>query len=373
MAVAKRDYYEVLGVAKGAGADEIKQAFRRLALKHHPDRNPDNKKESEERFKEISEAYEVLSDAQKRAAYDQYGHHGVEGAFRHGNFRFEEDFTHFQDLNDIFGGGGLEELFSSLGLGELFGGGRVGGRGGARAGADLQVLLELDLAEVASGVQKVIQVERREPCGSCKGKGSKNGTAHSTCPDCRGQGRVRIQQAFLVMETPCRKCGGRGGVIRDPCPDCRGAGVVPARRSITVKVPPGVEHGMRLRVPGEGEAGAGGARGDLYVLLRVRPHPFFQREGEDLHCEAPVAMAKAALGCEIKVQTLDGSVTVKVPAGTQPGQVFRVRGKGLPSVHGRGRGDQLVRVAVQVPSRLSAAERKQLEEFDRLSDKGASP
>ncbi|MBI3323391.1 MAG: molecular chaperone DnaJ [Candidatus Omnitrophica bacterium] len=372
MPVAKRDYYEVLGVQRAASADEIKQAFRRLAMKHHPDRNPDKKKEAEERFKEISEAYEVLSDPQKRAAYDQYGHSGVEGAFRHGNFSWE-DFTHFQDLNDIFGGGGLEELFASLGLGELFGrrGGRDGSRG--RRGVDLEYLLDLQLEEAAAGAERKIEIERRETCGSCRGRGSRGGTAHETCRECRGQGQVRVSQGFFTMVTTCRRCGGRGEVIRDPCPSCRGSGVVPARRSLSVRVPAGVESGMRLKLSGEGEPGAAGARGDLYVLIRIRPHPFFRREGEDLYCEVPVTMTQVALGAEVKVPTLGGTISVKIPPGTQPGQLLRVRGKGLPSVHGGRRGDQIIRVAVKIPSRLSPAQRKQLEEFDRLSDKGFFP
>ena len=373
MPVAKRDYYEVLGIERGASADDIKQAFRRLAMKHHPDRNPDNKKEAEERFKEISEAYEVLSDPQKRAAYDQYGHHGVEGAFRHGSFHFEEDFTHFQDLNDLFGGGGLEELFASLGLGGMFGG--RGGQEGPRSrrGADLEYAMDLELEAAASGVERKIEIERREPCGSCRGSGGKNGTAPVSCPDCQGRGQVRISQGIFIMATTCRRCGGRGQVVRDPCPSCRGNGTVPGRRTLTVKVPAGMESGMRLKLSGEGEAGGTGPRGDLYVLVRVRPHPFFHREGEDLHCEVPVTMTQAALGAEVHVPALGGAVSVKIPPGTQPGQLLRVRGKGMPSLRGGRRGDQIIRVAVKIPARLSPAQRKQLEEFDRLSDKGVFP
>jgi len=368
MPVAKRDYYEVLGVAKGASADEIKQAFRRLALRHHPDRNPSNKKEAEEKFKEISEAYEILSDPQKRSAYDQYGHSGTEGAFRHGNFRWE-DFTHFQDLNDVFGGGGLEELFSSLGLGGLFGEGSGGRRaGGGRGGSDLEYLLELELGDVATGKEIPISFHRREECTACRGQGNKGGAARATCPDCQGRGQVRFSQGFLTMATTCRRCGGEGAIVKDPCPACRGEGRVRSERKLSVKIPAGVESGMRLKLSGEGEAGdRGGQRGDLYVLIRVHEHSLFQRHGADLACEVPVGMAQAALGCELKVPTLSDAVTMKIPAGTQPGQLFRLRGKGLPGLRG-GRGDLLVQVKVEIPSRLSAEQKRLLEQFQQHGD-----
>lgn len=369
MPVAKRDYYEVLGIGKSASADEIKQAFRRLAMKHHPDRNPSSKKEAEERFKEISEAYEVLSDAQKRAAYDQYGHQGVEGAFRHGNFTWE-DFHHFEDISDIFGG--LGDLFSSLGLGEVFRS-QTRTRGAGRSGADLEYLLEVDLADVLNGKEHPLTFQRRELCDSCRGSGSK-GTGRVSCPECEGHGQVRVSQGFFMMASTCRRCRGEGTIVKDPCPACRGEGRRMAQRHLTVKVPAGVESGMRLKLGHEGEAGIrGGERGDLYVLIQVKPHPFFVRQGEHLACEMPVNMVQAALGSEVKVPTLTGTVTMKIPPGTQPGELFRLRGKGLPSLRGGGKGDQLVRVMVEIPAHLSQHQRRALEDFWKLSDNGVFP
>ena len=373
MAVAKRDYYEVLGVERGASAEAIKQAFRRLAMKHHPDRNPSNKKEAEERFKEISEAYEVLSDSQKRSTYDQFGHQGLEGAFRHGNFTWE-DFTHFEDVSDIFGD--LGNIFSSLGLGDVFRTshrGRRGSRAG-QGGADLEYLLEVDLKEVLTGKEESVSFRRRESCEACRGQGTKGGNPRATCPECQGHGQVRFSQGFFTMATTCRRCAGEGTVVKEVCPNCRGEGLVQADRRLTVKVPPGIESGMRLKLSGEGEAGArGGGRGDLYVLIQVKPHPFFHREGKDLLCEIPVRMTQAALGCELKVPSLSGGATMKVPPGTQPGEVFRMRGRGLPSLRGGDRGDQLVRIVVEIPSRLSAQQRSLLEQFGTISDNGVFP
>ena len=376
MPVAKRDYYEVLGVQKSASADEIKQAFRRLALKHHPDRNPTNKDEARERFKEISEAYEVLSDPQKQAAYDQYGHHGVEGAFRHGNFNWE-DFTHFQDVSDIFGEG-LEDVFASFGLGDIFGGrsrsGRRNSRGGGQAGADLEYPLEIELVDVLTGKEYGISFHRKEICEVCRGSGAKSGSSATTCPDCQGSGQVRISQGFFTMATTCRCCRGEGIIVKEPCPSCRGEGRVRTERKLTVKIPAGVDSGMRLKLADEGEAGVrGGPRGDLYVFIRVKPHPFFHREENNLLCEVPISMVQAALGAELKIPTLGEVVTMKIPAGTQPGQLFRLRGKGLPALHGGGRGDQIVRVSVEIPSRLSQSQKRLLEEFGKQSDNGVFP
>ena len=376
MPVAKRDYYEVLGIQRSASADEVKQAFRRLAMKHHPDRNQENKKEAEEKFKEISEAYEVLGDPQKKAAYDQYGHSGVEGAFRHGNFSWE-DFTHFQDINDLFGGSGLEDLFASFGFGNLFGtrsqGSRRGPRGG-QPGADLEYLLEIELSDVLTGKEYPISFHRREICEGCKGQGSKAGTSPIACPECQGHGQVRYSQGFFTMATTCGRCHGEGSIIKDLCPSCRGEGRVGAERRLTVKVPPGVDTGMRLKLANEGEAGMrGGPRGDLYVLIQTKPHSLFQRQDSNIACDVPINMVQAALGCELKVPTLSGMVTMKIPAGTQPGQIFRLRGKGLPPVQGGGRGDQLVRISVEIPSRLTSAQRRLLEEFGQQSDNGVFP
>ncbi|MBI3333823.1 MAG: molecular chaperone DnaJ, partial [Candidatus Omnitrophica bacterium] len=356
MPVAKRDYYEVLGVERSASVEEVKKAFRRLALKYHPDRNPTGKDEARERFKEISEAYEVLSDPAKRSTYDQYGHGGLEGAFRHGNFSWD-DFTHFQDLGDLFGGG-LEDLLASFGLGGVFG---TAGRGRGtrerhRAGADLEYLMEIDLSDVAAGKEEKVTFQRHEICEACRGEGTKGGTARATCPDCGGHGQVRFTQGFFTMASTCRRCMGEGTIIREACPACRGKGRILAERSLTVKIPAGVDSGMRLKLTGEGEAGGrGGHRGDLYVLIQVRPHPFFQRHESDILCEVPISMVQAALGCEVTVPALTGNVTMKIPPGSQPGALFRLRGKGLPSLRGQGRGDQLVRISVEVPSRLSSA------------------
>ena len=370
MPVAKRDYYEVLGVSRGASADEVKQAFRRLALKYHPDRNSSNKQEAEERFKEISEAYEVLGDAQKRTTYDQYGHEGLSGAFRHGNFSWE-DFSHFEDLSDLFGGS-LEDLFSSFGLGGLFGlRGRGGGRGTGRDGADLEYVLDLELKDVLQGSEHGIQFRRRELCRECGGRGTRRADGRQPCPDCQGTGQRRFTQGFFTMATPCSRCQGEGEILKDACPSCRGEGLASAERKLTVKVPAGVDSGMRLKLSGEGEAGLrGSARGDLYVLIRVKRHEFLRRDGNDLTCEMPIRMTQAALGCEVEVPTLTGPVSMKIPAGTQPGQLFRLRGRGVPSLRGGGRGDLLVRLQVEIPARLSPAERKRLEEFDHLGDKG---
>ncbi len=374
MPVAKRDYYEVLGLQRGASADEIKQAFRRLAMKHHPDRHAAaNKKEAEEKFKEISEAYEVLSDPKKRAAYDQYGHSGVEGAFRHGNFSWE-DFTHYQDVSDIFGGSGLEDLFASFGLGDIFRaqGGRSSRGGSGQAGADLETAGEIELADVATGTELPLNFRRRETCSVCQGSGAKPGTKRETCPDCQGRGQVRVSQGFFVMATTCGRCGGRGSTIKEKCAACRGEGRLAAQRNLTVKIPAGIDDGMRLKLHGEGEAGTGGGpRGDLYVQVHVKPNPFFQRREADLLCEVPVEMVQASLGAELTVPTLNGTVTMKIPAGTQPGEVFRLRGKGLPALRGGHRGDQLVRVSVKIPTRLSPDQRRLLEQFKQFGDNGS--
>ena len=372
MPVAKRDYYEVLGISKGASADEIKQGFRRLAMKHHPDRNPDNKKEAEEKFKELSEAYEVLSDLKKKAAYDQYGHAGMEGAFGHaGGFKWE-DFTHQEDLSDIFGN--IEELFGSFGLGGVFGG--RSGRGRASGdGADMETLVEIELPDVLTGKEIPLSFRRGEPCSACKGEGAKPGTKRENCPDCGGRGQVRMSQGFFVVNTICGRCRGQGTFIKEKCPSCRGEGRVSGERKLTVKIPPGVATGMRLKLNGEGEAGArGGSRGDLYVMIQVKPHPFFHRDGQNLICEVPVSMTQAALGCELKVPTLEGSATVKVPAGTQHGETLRLRGMGLPSLSSNSqRADQLVHVLVEIPAKLSSQQRRLLEEFNQISDNASFP
>ncbi|MBI4313488.1 MAG: molecular chaperone DnaJ [Candidatus Omnitrophica bacterium] len=359
----KRDYYEVLGVPRSATADEIKKAYRTLALKHHPDRNPDNRKEAEEKFKELSEAYEVLEDPQKRAAYDQHGHEGVSGAFREGSFTWN-DFTHYQDISDLFGG--LEDIFG-VNLGGAFGGGRSRAQA-AHAGSDLEYRVRITLKEVLTGTERPLEFLRMETCDVCRGEGAKPGSKRQTCPQCQGQGQVRISQGFFTMASTCPKCRGEGSMVTQPCPNCRGGGRVQQKKTVHLKIPPGIEDGMRLRLQGEGEGGVrGGSRGDLFVSVSVQPHEYFQRHGADLFGDAPVTFQKVALGGEIEVPTLEGRVMIKIPPGTQTGKVFRLRGKGLPALRSGGLGDQMVRVVVETPAHLTPAGRRILEQFDRES------
>ncbi|UCB56896.1 MAG: molecular chaperone DnaJ [Candidatus Omnitrophota bacterium] len=370
--MSKRDYYEILGLSKGASADEIKRAYRRLALKHHPDKNPENHKEAEEKFKEICEAYEVLSDEQKKRTYDQFGHEGLRGAFKGGGFDWS-DFTHYSDLEDIFGN--FSDIFSSFGVdlgGFGFGGGRRGG--GVRRGSHLGVELELSLREAAQGVEKVVRLMRRESCPTCKGEGAKPGTKRITCPECRGAGQIRTTGGFFTIARTCARCGGEGKVIQTPCSNCRGKGLVRAERKIHVKVPAGADTGLRLRISGEGEgAPRGGRSGDLYVDISVEPDEMFERHGRDLVCAVPITFAQAALGAEIEVPTLNGKINMKVPAGTQSGKFFRIRGKGMPDVHGGGRGDELVKVVVETPTGLNARQRDLLKEFAKEGGEKVNP
>ena len=354
MPVTKRDYYEILGVGKGASVDEIKRAYRQLALKHHPDRvsTEHQKKEAEERFKEISEAYAVLSDPQKRSAYDQYGHAGFDRRYSTEDIFRGADFSSiFEDLG--FGGSIFEDL-----LGGLFGGG--GGRSRRSRGADLEYELELSFEDAAKGVTKTITVPRREPCADCRGEGG----TRATCSSCNGTGQLRQSSGFMILARTCGRCGGEGSVITKPCAHCRGQSRVAVERKIQVKVPGGIEHGMRLRVGGEGEAGTRG-RGDLYVFVAVRPHPLFQRDGAHLLLDYPVSIAQAALGTDVEVPTLNGRVSMKVPAGTQSGTCFRVRGKGLPDLHDGRHGDLMVRVLVETPTNLTSRQRQLLEELGK--------
>jgi molecular chaperone DnaJ len=347
--VSKRDYYEVLGVERSATEQVIKSAYRKLALKHHPDRNPDSK-EAEERFKEAAEAYAVLADPAKRQAYDRFGHAGVSGAGA-GGF----DPNVFTGFEDIFGG--LGDVF---GFGDIFG----GRRGGPRRGADLRYDLELSFEEAASGTETTIQIPRQEACETCAGSGAAPGTTRVTCQKCQGRGQVRFQQGFFTVARTCGHCRGEGSLISKPCADCRGAGRVQKTRKLTVRIPAGISTGQRLRLTSEGEAGGPGApAGDLYVVLHVQEHAFFQREGADLHCEIELGYPLLALGGAMQVPTLDGTAPVDVPAGTQTGTVFRLRGKGLPDLAGRGHGDILVTVRAAVPSKLSKEQRRLLEAF----------
>ncbi|MEL7558483.1 molecular chaperone DnaJ [Stutzerimonas chloritidismutans] len=359
--MAKRDYYEVLGVERGASEAELKKAYRRLAMKHHPDRNPGDKA-AEDAFKEANEAYEVLSDASKRQAYDQYGHAGVDpqmgagAGAAYGNANF----------SDIFG-----DVFS-----DFFAGGRGSSRGGAQRGSDLRYTLELDLEEAVRGTTVTIRVPTLAECKTCDGSGAKKGTSPVTCTTCGGIGQVRMQQGFFSVQQTCPRCHGSGKMISDPCGSCHGQGRVEEQKTLSVKVPPGVDTGDRIRLTGEGEAGAqGGPAGDLYVVVNVREHPIFQRDGKHLFCEVPISFADAALGGELEVPTLDGRVKLKIPEGTQTGKQFRLRGKGVAPVRGGAAGDLLCRVAVETPVNLGKRQREILDEFRKTlqSDSSHSP
>lgn len=362
----KRDYYEILGVGRSANAEEIKKAYRKLAMQYHPDRNPDNKNEAEAKFKEVSEAYEILSDPEKRQRYDQFGHEGLRSAFGPGGFDFSRDFTHFNDLQDILGsmfgeGGGIFE--------EFFGGGRRrGSRGGSQAGADLRFDLEIDFEEAAFGSQREITLPINEQCETCKGTGAKPGTSEQTCKQCGGHGMVVSTNGFFQVRQTCPVCGGAGRVIANPCHACQGQGRVKGRKRLTLKIPAGVETGSRLRLAGKGEGGLRGApAGDLYVILHVREHELFRRQDEDLFCELPVPFDIAALGGDIEVPTIEGYARLRIEAGTETGRIYRLRGKGMPHLEGYGKGDLHVRVVVEVPARLNSRQKKALAEFQAAS------
>ncbi len=371
-ASTKRDYYEILGVKKNASLDEIKKAYRELALRYHPDRVPqEQKKEAEEKFKEISEAYAVLSDAQKRALYDQYGHSGIDQKYAYEDIFKGADFNSvFRDLGDFgLGGGVFDEIFSDLGF-DIFGArGRRGSR--QRRGRDLEISISITLEEAASGTEKTITVPRYETCPTCGGSGAKPGSKKSTCPQCRGQGRVVTSNGLFQIAQTCSRCGGEGSAVQSPCPDCRGEGRTKVTRKIKVKIPAGVDAGSHLRVRGEGESGTAG-RGDLYVIIEVHPHNIFERHNNDILTGITISLTKAILGAEIEVPTLNGQVMMKVPAGTQSGRIFRLKEKGIPDLHGRGSGDELVRVNVEIPTRLSSEQRKLIEEFAKVSGEDAN-
>ncbi|MCX7927129.1 MAG: molecular chaperone DnaJ [Candidatus Omnitrophica bacterium] len=364
---AKRDYYEILGVSKNATVEEIKKAYRNLALKYHPDRVPaEQKKEAEEKFKEISEAYAVLSDPQKRQLYDQYGHAGIDQKYAYEDIFRGADFSSvFQDLGG-FSGSIFEDLFADLGF-DIFGGSSRSRASRARTrGRDLEITTQITLEEAAKGTEKTITVPRYEICSTCSGSGAKPGSKRVNCPQCKGQGRIVVSSGFFQLAQTCPNCRGEGQLIQTPCSVCHGQGRVRQEHRLKVKIPPGVDTGSNLRVRGEGEAGTAG-RGDLYVVIEVQPHPVFQRHGNDLLVEQTISLSKAVLGGEIHVPTMTGSVTMKIPAGTQSGKVFRLRGKGIPDVHGRGVGDQLVKINVEIPTRLSPEQRRLMEEFARVS------
>jgi molecular chaperone DnaJ len=350
--VTKLDFYEVLGVSRDASDAELKTSYRKLAMQYHPDRNPNNP-EAEEQFKACSEAYAVLSDPEKRAAYDRFGH----AAFQNGGGAAGNPFqgAGFQgDLGDIFG-----DIF-----GEMFGGG--GGRRASRVqrGRDLRYDLTLEFEEAVAGVEKEITIRRLEPCEDCRGTGSANGKAPATCTQCGGRGQVRFQQGFFSVAKTCSRCGGTGSIITEPCPGCRGEGLQPKRHTILVKVPAGVEQDTRIRYQGEGEAGRfGGPAGDLYVILTVKAHKFFERDGDDLHCVMPISFPQAALGTELQIETLDGPATIKIPEGTQNGRQFRLRSKGVPHLNEHGKGDLVVEIRVATPSKLNKQQKELLRQL----------
>jgi molecular chaperone DnaJ len=368
----QRDYYEILGISKSATIDEIKKAYRTLAMKYHPDRvEAAQKKEAEEKFKEISEAYAVLSDENKRQLYDQYGHAGIDQRYSTEDIFRGADFSSI--FEEVFGGrggagvhfGGAEgSIFDELFGSDIFGGGSRRGRR-SRQGRDLQIELEITLEEAVFGTEKTFQISRYEFCPTCKGTGAKPGSKKVTCSYCHGTGQVTVSQGFFHLTQTCTKCGGEGRVITTPCPQCSGQGRMKVARKISVKIPAGVDTGSHLRVRGEGEEGEGG-KGDLFVLIRVKKHHLYERQDDNLVCEVHIDAAQAILGADVDVPTLYGNVKMKIPAGTQSGKIFRIRDKGIPDVRTRVRGDELVRIVVDIPQGLNTAQRKLIEEFARL-------
>lgn len=360
--MSKRDYYDVLGVNKNASETEIKKAYRKLAVQYHPDKTQGDKA-SEEKFKEATEAYEVLADAQKRASYDQFGHTmGPEG------------FGGFRDAG--FGGGGaggFGDIFEDI-FGDFFGGAGGGGqRRGGQRGNDLRYNLDIKFEDAAFGIETSIKVPSYKSCSDCNGTGGKGGDVQ-TCSHCQGSGQMRMQQGFFTVSRTCNHCMGSGKVVKDPCKSCKGKGRTEETKTLSLNIPAGVETGTRMKVAGEGEPGMGGASsGDLYVVLRVEEHPFFVREGREVVCEIPISFSQAALGDELEVPTLDGKVKMKVPAGTQPGKVMRLKGKGFPDLNRYGRGDQHVVIKLEVPTKLTARQKELLTEFDKESDDDSNP
>jgi len=360
----KRDYYEVLGVARNASEADIKKAYRRLAMKHHPDRNPDDKS-AEAKFKEANEAYEILANAQKRAAYDQFGHAGVDPSMaagaRGGGFQGAAGSASFADIfGDVFG--------------DIFGGGGGGGRRGqVYRGADLRYNLELSLEEAVRGTEVRIRVPTLETCDTCHGSGAKAGTSATSCATCGGHGQVRMQQGFFSIQQTCPACRGSGKVIKSPCDTCHGQGRIQATKTLSVKVPAGVDEGDQIRLAGEGEAGeSGGPAGDLYVQVRLKPHDLFKRDGDDLHCEMPISFATAVLGGEVEIPTLDGRASLKIPAATQTGKVFRLRGKGVRNVRSHETGDLYCHASVETPVNLNKRQKELLEEFEASVREGGA-
>lgn len=360
--MAKRDYYEVLGVSRGANADEIKKGYRKKAKELHPDRNQDNP-DAESLFKEVNEAYDVLKDDQKKAAYDRFGHSAVDGSQGHpgaGGFRGQGDFA--SAFSDVF-----DDLFGDFMGGR---GGAGGGRARAARGNDLRYNLRISLEDAFAGMQKTITVPTSVTCGSCTGTGAEGGSEPLTCPTCNGMGKVRAQQGFFTVERACPTCNGLGQTIKNPCKSCHGAGRVEKEKQLSVNIPAGVETGTRIRLAGEGEAGMrGGQTGDLYIFIEVKEHSLFERDGANLYCRVPVSMATAALGGDIEVPTIDGGkARVRIPEGSQSGRQMRLRGKGMPHLRGRDVGDMMIELAVETPVNLSAKQKELLREFENLSE-----
>ncbi len=357
MAEQKRDYYEVLGISKGASAEEIKKAYKKMARKYHPDLNPGDKT-AEEKFKEVNEAYEVLNDPEKKARYDQYGHAGVDPNFGAGGFGgFEGNFD-FGDLGDIFGsffGGG-------------FGGGRRTNPNAPQRGESVRMSLAISFEEAAFGCEKAVSVERNEDCGACHGSGCAPGSSPETCPDCRGAGTVQVRRqtpmGVFASSAPCSRCGGKGTIIREPCRECRGSGHIRRRKTIQASIPAGIDNGQTISIRGQGNAGKNsGPAGDLLITITVRPHELFRREGTSVLCEAPITYTQAVLGAELEIPTIDGKVKYTLPEGTQTGTTFRLKGKGIPAINGRGRGDQYVTVYIETPRNLNKTQKEALKKF----------
>lgn len=372
MPSTKRDYYEILGLSRDASPEIIKKAYRKLAVKYHPDKNPDDK-DAEEKFKEIGEAYEILSNPEKRSAYDRFGHRAFQqgGGPGAGAGGFHDPFEVFREVFGAGGGGG--GIFGDI-FEEAFGGG--GGGRGSRSGrgADLRYDLEITLEEAVRGTEKEISVRKLSTCGKCDGSGAAKGSKTVPCSTCHGRGQVSVSRGFFSMTQTCPDCQGAGVRIDNPCRECNGEGRVPKINKINLRIPPGVDTGSRLRSSGQGESGAhGGSSGDLYVVIHVRDHAIFQRDDTDLYCQVPISFTKASLGGEIQIPTLDGKARIKIPEGTPSGKVFRLRGKGVPDIQGHGRGNLNVRVYIEVPKSLTADQRKKLEEFAELCDEETLP
>lgn len=377
MSPTKRDYYEILGVPKNADESQIKSAYRSLAKKHHPDMNRDNPKEAEEKFKELSEAYEVLMDKKKRANYDQFGHAGVDPSFGSGGFDFRRDFTHADDIQDIFGslfgGGGGGSIFDMLFGGGMGGGTRTRGGRQVRRGGDLNVHIPLTLEEIAIGAEKTLQLKRFESCPECHGEGAKSGADIKECPTCKGSGEVRqVSRSMFgqfINVGMCPQCGGEGKIISNPCPSCKGEGRIKKEATIKVKIPAGVANGNYIPLRSQGNIGPKlGPAGDILVYIEEKEHPLFHRHGDDLVMALPISYSQAALGAKVTVPMLSGKAELSIPSGTRSGKIFRMRGKGLPRLNSSGSGDQLVRVEIYVPNKLSSEEKKMLKQLGEVQN-----